>query len=169
MKADELRNLISSVRDAVASLRGCVKAERVNEARILRNVLEELRSARLERRNVKVEARAASMIENADRILAELGLAVIVDLDRKPTAAETADAVAMDRRNALLYAGRLGHTVIVLSVTRADGCRRISAQCSSLESARDPRMSSPGDEVYERVAPHKWRLVETVAALPAVS
>ncbi len=75
MRADDFRDLLSSVRDASASLRGCTTSERPNEARILRGVLGALIIARLLKYDGSLEDRRLGIVQQASSLLAAYGAA----------------------------------------------------------------------------------------------
>jgi hypothetical protein len=71
LKAHQFRDACSSVRDAIASLTSCHREEIPNEARILGNVLAELRAAELVRKDPELSERKANIINRAEELLAQ--------------------------------------------------------------------------------------------------
>lgn len=66
LTADQFRNLLSSTRDALASLTSCLAHEVPNETRILRRVMGELQNASLVRRSPELTQRQADLLQRCE-------------------------------------------------------------------------------------------------------
>jgi hypothetical protein len=73
VSANEFSAMIDSVRDAVGSLKGCLKNERENEAEILRRAVFALSAAKLLRNNERLLERRGYMLQYADMVLSQNG------------------------------------------------------------------------------------------------
>lgn len=69
LTAQAFRDLLSSVRDSISSLKSCQDRELPNERRLLGNVVAELREASPLRRNDALVERQAEMLAEAQAIL----------------------------------------------------------------------------------------------------
>jgi len=69
LQAQQFRNLISNVQDALNSLVGCLTREVPNEARGLRRVMAELQAATLVRHNPDLVERQASLLRRCQETL----------------------------------------------------------------------------------------------------
>jgi hypothetical protein len=65
LSANDFRNLLSSVRDSIASLASCWSNEIPNERRLLENVMAELRDASPKRRDDSLIERKVNLLASA--------------------------------------------------------------------------------------------------------
>lgn len=83
ISAGELTDLCDRTRDAIVSLRSCRPNEIANEARILRNTLNDLCAPDLARKNSRATERRRDMIRYGNEALvsrtAQLGIAISFD------------------------------------------------------------------------------------------
>lgn len=69
--AQEFRDTLDGLRDAMGSLKGCLKNEIPNEARILRNWINRVEVMNLTRANCQLEGRRNDLVERAERVIAD--------------------------------------------------------------------------------------------------